>query len=507
MKLELMAPAKDFSSLIESINCGADSVYLGLKKYNARYSATNFTEAELSKAIDYAHSRKKRIYLTLNTLIKESEFEEAICYANSAINLGIDAIIIQDFGLFNTLLNYGIPLIASTQTTICNSRGVLIATKIGFSRVVLARELNILEIEQIAKHTSGIELECFIHGGLCIGYSGQCYISCLFDNKAANRGVCTTPCWDYYTLYRNRTALKSGRLLKPKDMYAILYIPFLYHLGIRSFKIQGRTRSLDYLKDVVSIYSDYIKTFKQSGKATLSHDALNLLKKQSPRGLMKGNLEPFPNCNYVVESFCQPISRFDYSEKISSGTCEKANHITVCLRNLSALDTEMLFRQIERIYIPFDSFISENKEQILNLKKIAPVYLVFPTLMERYDITLYQLKDKIDEYQIDGLSLSNLGDLFFIGQVNCSISLESSFHVCNKAAIDYFKNMGINSISLPFELFPYEAMELSSYNQMTLERTVYGRPPLAQLKYCLLSSTTRVERRIISSSSGKMHLL
>lgn len=494
MKIELMAPAKNYASLVEAFEAGADSIFLGLKKYNARCMTENLSIPELMEAIEYAHIRKKKVYLTLNTLIKDAEFEEAVEYARIASEAGIDAIIVQDLGLYTQLIQMKVPLIASTQMTVCNSRGVAVAKKMGFRRIVLARELNIQELQQISQNEPDVELECFIHGGLCIGYSGQCYMSAVYENAAANRGICKTPCWDDYTLYCNETPMGSGKLLKPKDMYGIHHIPRLQANGFAALKIQGRTRSLDYIRHVVGIYRKYIDDPADIGSEGLPFEDLQILRKMSPRGLMRGNLELSVNKRFVVEQDCDQMPRREYPDDYVLGPCEKAKHIAVCLNDLSKLDPALLFPNIERIYIQYDSVLPEYHAMISELRKIAPIYIVMPTLLERYDIGVTDLERMISDYGIDGISLSNIGDLSFLGQLKCLFSTERTMNVCNRYSVEFLRRMGIDSIALPFELSVEEARALADDSAVCFERLVYGRPPLVRMKYCLIAKTNECVR-------------
>ena len=199
---ELLSPVGDFECLKAAVQNGANSVYLGASSFSARAKATNFGEKELEDAIKYCKSRNVSVHLALNTLIKNNEFQEAASLALKAYNLGVDAIIIQDLGLSNFILeNYPeIPLHASTQMTVTNLAGVKQLENLGFKRVVLARELSLKDIEYIRKNTD-IELEVFIHGALCISYSGQCLLSSMIGGRSGNRGLCAQPCRLPYKLY------------------------------------------------------------------------------------------------------------------------------------------------------------------------------------------------------------------------------------------------------------------------------------------------------------------
>ncbi len=194
-EIELLSPAGNLECLKAAVQNGADSIYFGVAKFNARFYATNFGLTALKEAITYCKLRNVKTHLTLNTLIKNSEFEDAVNLAKDAYEAGIDAIIIQDLGLAKYLIDHfpDLPIHASTQMTAHNLQGVLELEKLGFKRVVLSRELSIDEIEYIC-HNTKVEIEVFIHGALCICYSGQCLFSSAVGGRSGNRGKCAGPC-------------------------------------------------------------------------------------------------------------------------------------------------------------------------------------------------------------------------------------------------------------------------------------------------------------------------
>lgn len=187
-KIELLAPAGDFNCVRAAVQNGADAIYVGASSYSARASASNFTIEELRQVIEYAHIRDVKVHLALNTLIKNNEFLDAISIAEKAYEYGIDAIIVQDLGLAMKLIKYfpKLPIHASTQMTINNLNGVKNLEHLGFKRIVLAREVSLQEIEYICRNTEA-EIEVFIHGALCISYSGQCLMSSMIGGRSANR--------------------------------------------------------------------------------------------------------------------------------------------------------------------------------------------------------------------------------------------------------------------------------------------------------------------------------
>ena len=258
-KVELLSPAGDMECLIAAVQSGANAVYFGGEQFNARVNGKNFGKEELVQAIEYAKLRGVKTHLTLNILIKNNEFEEALKLVEFAYNSGIDAIIVQDLGLAKRIIeNFpGLEVHSSTQMTVYNLDGVKEIEELGFSRCVLARELSIEEIENICKNTS-IDIEVFIHGALCICYSGQCLMSSMIGGRSGNRGKCAGTCRLPYSLLRNEKEQEKGYLLSSKDVCALDLIPRVINAGVKSFKIEGRMKSKEYVGIVTSIYRKYI---------------------------------------------------------------------------------------------------------------------------------------------------------------------------------------------------------------------------------------------------------
>lgn len=257
--IELLSPAGDFECLVSAVQNGANAVYFGLDKFNARVNGKNFEGEELIKAIKYAKLRNVKTHLTLNILIKNKEFEEALKLVEFAYNSGIDAVIVQDLGLAKKIMELfpKLEVHSSTQMTIYNIDGAKEIEKLGYSRCVLARELSIEEIKNICKNTD-IEIEVFIHGALCICYSGQCLMSSLIGGRSGNRGKCAGTCRLPYSLLKNGKEQEKGYLLSSKDVCTLDILPELIEAGVKSFKIEGRMKSKEYVGIVTSIYRKYI---------------------------------------------------------------------------------------------------------------------------------------------------------------------------------------------------------------------------------------------------------
>ncbi len=264
--VELLSPVGEWNSLVAAVQNGANAVYFGANEFNARMNSTNFNKEELAKAIDYAKLRDVKTNLTLNILIKNNEFKEALELVEYAYKSGIDAIIVQDLGLAMEIIkNFpDLDVHSSTQMTIYNLQGVKEVEKLGFKRCVLARELSIEEIKNICKNTS-MEIEVFIHGALCICYSGQCLMSSIIGGRSGNRGKCAGTCRLPYSLLNHNQVLDKGYLLSSKDVCTLDILPELINTGVKSFKIEGRMKSPKYVGLVTSIYRKYID-LANSGK-------------------------------------------------------------------------------------------------------------------------------------------------------------------------------------------------------------------------------------------------
>lgn len=265
--VELLSPVGDFDCLNAAVQNGANAVYFGASLFSARAFATNFGGEELEAAINYAKLRGVKTHLTLNTLIKNSEFKDAFSIAKTAYEYGIDAIIVQDLGLATKLIEAfpDLDIHASTQMTTTNLDAVRNLEKLGFKRVVLSRECSLSEIKHICKNTN-MEIEVFVHGALCISYSGQCLFSSMVGGRSGNRGQCAQPCRLPYTLksfsqekaQSKANVLDKGYLLSPRDLCSLESLPELIKAGVSSFKIEGRMKSPTYVATVTRIYRKYI---------------------------------------------------------------------------------------------------------------------------------------------------------------------------------------------------------------------------------------------------------
>lgn len=256
---ELLAPAGSLEILKGVIESGADAVYVGGSMFGARAYANNFTEEELLEAIDFAHLRGVKVYLTVNTLIKNSEFSKLYDYLLPYYKRGLDAVIVQDIGVVKAIHEYfpSMEIHTSTQMTVTGADGVRFLSQFGVTRVVMAREVSLAEMKRIHEET-GMELEAFVHGALCYSYSGQCLFSSILGGRSGNRGRCAQPCRLPYTV----EGKKDEYILSLKDMCGIKVLDKLHDAGVYSLKIEGRMKQLEYACGVVKYYRSYIDSMK-----------------------------------------------------------------------------------------------------------------------------------------------------------------------------------------------------------------------------------------------------
>lgn len=455
----------DFECLKAAVQNGADAVYLGAFSFSARAKATNFDKNELLDAIRYAKLRNVSVHLALNTLIKNDEFMDAVELAINAYNLGVDAIIIQDLGLATFLLkNYPeIPLHASTQMTVHNLEGVKQLESLGFSRVVLARELSINEIQYIRENTS-IELEVFIHGALCISYSGQCLLSSMIGGRSGNRGLCAQPCRLPYELYEENISGKSslldkGYLLSPRDNCGISFLPDLMKLGINSLKIEGRMKTPTYVGTVTRIYRKYInlvsnnikldsKTLKNmilenlniKNKETNLSDLEELTQVFNRGNFSTGHLSPYANKELIFKE--KPNNMGIYVGTISHIN-ENKGHLTLKLEEALSIGDKISINNeiytISELMMTGQNFDTLSKGSTVKIGRMkgkisvgAKIYrietqklnkFIVPTFKENKNFKKVSLNGKIIIKENTPISLKVWSDFGYYKNLICEVTL------------------------------------------------------------------------------------
>lgn len=320
---EVLAPAKNLILAKSALANGADAVYFAGEKFGARAYADNFSEADALSLIDHCHIFGKKAYLTVNTLLKDPEMENQLYRAILPLyKQGLDGVIVQDFGVFSLFKSCfpKLHLHASTQTNVTTAQGAAWWEKVGAKRVVLARELSIEEIADIRKNCD-IELEVFVHGALCVCYSGQCLMSSMIGGRSGNRGACAQPCrLAYDVLDKNRKKLSGGKSfpLSPKDLCGIDVLPQLYEAGVSSLKIEGRMKSLYYVNEVSRIYREYVDRLAESGSTGYTVDEKDRLRLKNA-----GNRGGFTNAYYFAHNDTKMMALSDSAHHVNSEAAKK----------------------------------------------------------------------------------------------------------------------------------------------------------------------------------------
>lgn len=314
--VELLAPAKNLETAIAAINSGADAIYIGAEEFGARKNAPN-SLSDIEKLVNYAHKFYVRIHVVINTILNDLELEKAIELVKNLYNIGVDAIIVQDMGLIKAAIDGKLPPIQIHASTQCDNRTLEKAkffSDLGLSRVILARELSLENIDEICKDVT-CEIETFIHGALCVSYSGQCYFSYANGGRSANRGECAQPCRKKYSLIdeNGNIILKDKYLMSLKDFNASQNIEKLISSGVKSFKIEGRLKDINYVKNVVAYYNNLLNKYANrtsSGKVFLDFEP------NPDKTFNRGYTDYFLNERGQCFNFLSPKSRGEKIGKV-----------------------------------------------------------------------------------------------------------------------------------------------------------------------------------------------
>lgn len=365
---ELLAPAGDFEKLKTAIHYGADAVYLGLPDFSLRGNIGGFSKEEFENAIDYCKSKLIKCYVTVNIFAHNRDLKKIARHIEFLGELAVDGVIISDLGVLRLLKKIApnLPIHISTQTNITNYESALFYEDLGAKRLILSRELTLKELEEIRKRVS-IELEIFVHGAICISYSGRCYLSSFLTYRSGNRGLCTHPCrWKYYLMEEKREGEyfsvfeddRGAYIMNSKDLCLIEYLPELVNIGIDSFKIEGRMKGINYLAGVVHTYRKALNSLKFKEKYE-SNKYLEELLSFSSRGYTTGLL--------LGKQKIYDYNFFDKSSKM------KTQIVGVVLRKISDNIAEILIKA--------------------NLKKGDEVYFLTPD----YEETPFIVSDMLRE--------------------------------------------------------------------------------------------------------------
>ncbi len=394
-RIELLSPAKDVNCGITAINCGADAVYIGSPKFGARKGASNDLN-EIERLIKHAHLYNSKIYIALNTLLFDNELAEAEKLAHQLYNIGADALIVQDMALLEMNLP-PIPLHASTQTDNRDWRKVKFLEEVGFDQVVLARELTITEIAEIKSKTN-VALEYFVHGALCVAYSGQCFMSQAVNGRSANRGDCAQPCRLKYNLTdgTGMVVAKDRHLLSLKDNNQTVNLEKLIDAGISSFKIEGRLKDVDYVKNITAHYRKELDSILE-GRS-------DIRKLSSGKSIIA--FDPNP-----VKSFARGFTQYFANDRVMGignkhtpkSLGEEIGRITSVAKDHFTIDTKITLNNGDGLCFitkdgDFEGFkvnrVENNKLYPLNMLALKVGELVYRNFDQKYSVQLQKSVEK-----------------------------------------------------------------------------------------------------------------
>ncbi len=450
--VELLSPVGDFECLKAAVQNGANSVYFGADIFSARAFATNFDDETLEKVIEYAKIRGVKTNLTLNTLIKNNELESALNLAKKAYKFGIDAIIVQDLGLAMKLIKtfLDLPVHASTQMTVHNLNGALELQDLGFKRIVLSRELSVNDIDFICKNTD-VEIETFIHGALCISYSGQCLFSSMIGGRSGNRGKCAGPCRLPFELLENDKKINSGYLLSTRDLCGLDYIPKLIESGVKCFKIEGRMKNPEYVATVTRIYRKYIDLAYSNEEYIIDENDRKELLQVFNRGMSSsGHLSNSGNKDLVYKE--KPNNMGLYLGKIQKYN-EKKGLITIKLNEPIKIGDTISVDYEQGSYTVSELMNCNNK----NITETNVGDTVIIGRMKG-NIKLGNNVYKMSSKELSDLAKSSYSKEYRKVALNCNISIKEGkpivVSVSSSSNIELYKDLFINYVS---DLIPLEA--------------------------------------------------
>ncbi len=535
MAMELLAPAGNETALRAAVQSGADAVYLGGKSFGARRTAQNFTIEEIKKQTEYCHLYGVDVHVTVNTLVKQREIGELTEYVKSLNDARVDALIVQDLGAAEIIKNTcpDLTLHASTQMSVTTVDEVKELARLGFSRVVLARELSRDEIERICR-TSPIEIEVFVHGAICQCYSGKCFMSSILGGRSGNRGACAQPCRLPYEFCGGHKSIKNGYLLSPKDMALIDELGTLKRMGVASLKIEGRLKRAEYVSAVVGVYRKYLDLLEKHGDTKVTKEDMQILTDAFSRsGFTDGYFNNKLGADMM--SYASPSGTGDtkYTHEAVKRCAENANVRKIGVdiagtlklgsplevtfsdgsRSVRAvgtlksekavnvpLDADRLKAQLLKLgSTPFDCrdiSVTVDEGVTLPIKEINAVRRAAAEMLA--DARIKREKGRVEDYVIPTCERAAPNKIELTAYVTtdeqrraaeeASIKVErfrpfsGTLNVYNSLTVDYLAKDGV--VTLSPELNLREIDELLRYTNAKTEVIAYGRLPLMIMKNC-----------------------
>ena len=516
---ELLAPAKDKETAITAINSGADAIYIGAPAFGARVAAGNSIE-DIKEIVEFAHIFNVKVHVTINTILKDDELPQVTELIRKLYDIGVDAIIVQDMAIVNLVVENKLPPIVLHASTQCNNRSlekVKFWENIGFSRVILARELSLEQIKNICENTD-VEIETFVHGALCVSYSGQCYMSCYIGGRSANRGECAQPCRKKYTLVddKGNVLAKDKNLLSLKDFNASKYLSELVNAGVKSFKIEGRLKDKNYVKNVTAYYRQKLDEIsKKTSSGKIFFDFTPDVKKSFNRGFTTYFLNKREKCF----NFNSPKMRGEKIGRIlksSTGWFE----LEKGSQNLNAQDGICYFENDElkgclvnkiqngKVFINKKISVPEGSIIFRNFDAEFDKVLSNSKIKRRIGVSFEYLNNKLTVTDEDVNSVS--ADILSTEQVKNPEKMKENFITQLKKSgesLFYVENIKING-ELPF----MPVSEINNLRRDLFEKLIakrlknYKREIQKPLKYCpYVSDNTDYRVNIYNNEAEKFY--
>lgn len=512
-ELELLAPAGQMEVLHRVVEAGADAAYIGGKRFNMRAlkSDFNFSQAQISEAVEYVHQRNRKLYITVNNLYNNQEILEIKDYLVFLKQVGVDALIVQDLGIVELCrqMQLGIPLHASVQMGIANLEAVRLLEDQGFQRVILSKNVSLPEMKTIAAATN-LGLEYFVHGDQCISHAGQCYMSSYIAGESGNQGRCRKPCRWPYTLKGEEQA-ENGLpryYLAHKDLCLYPYLKELVEAGISSFKIEGRMRGADYLAFLVSSYRQALDRLIEEGENYRTDErALEALNSQRVRDFTSGNLfgpmgaegigldgsrEPF----FVTTA--QPLSSvekcsFDHSIDQRLTTAPELSVRVMGSDGVEAiadLEVDNVILGWERIRQKNQHWTLSGIEKAVSMLSAKPgkVYIETPRIVSQRDLdSVAEIRHWVQDQPIQGLIVNDLGSLRLLRDTGLSLWAGYGLNTFNSWAAGFLQGLGVSRVVASLELKAADLHMMLGAETPT-EVVVQGLLPGLITDYCVISA-------------------
>lgn len=518
-EIELLAPVGTYQDFEQIIRSAADAVYFGGKKFNMRMhnAKHNLSNEEIVRAVFIAHELEKKVYVTFNNMMTDSELEDAKSYLGFLDKAGIDGLIVQDFGAVQLIkeLELSLPIHLSIMANVHNEEMIQTAEELGVTRCLISREYSIAQAKQYVKDYPEMEYEYFIHGDMCIAHGAQCYSSGVFFGKSGNRGLCMKPCrWAYQG--------EDEQKIYPmavKDMCMYQHIPELVSSGINSFKIEGRMRGADYLVSLINIYGEAIDRFLAAPSSyELDVEQMQYLEEHRVRDFstayafktpgfsniaIDGTREPrvFSRPNEEPEIKKERVSKILNRWAKEAGEKRVIPEIRVTVDTVAAaiaaieagVDSLYLSGEVLKPNPPFTKSMIQEVCQTAAAKGI-PVFYVLPRMMNDEQLAhLDELVKSLPALGVQGLLCSNLGEISRYGELDLELRGDYGLNVYNQYSGSFFRQKGLKSVTLSIEA-PADILG-SAAQQMTLdtEVIVQGTPTLMYMEHSF--SHARAQRR------------